>query len=129
MLCHKCGKNEATIRIYYEVDGIMIHRDFCEQCAVKRCSCCNYTFDDILKSGKCGCSQCYIDFYEQLLPHIKKSQNSIKHIGKTPKRHLTSDSDKSLAELQFLLKELISEENYEQAAVIRDKIKKLEAQG
>ncbi len=127
MLCHKCGKNEATVRVYYEVNGVMIHGDFCEACVpVKRCDCCGSSFDDILKSGKCGCPHCYEKFYEKLLPRIKNVQGGrIEHTGKTPNAGKSSE-DQTLI-LKEQLKTLIAEEKYEEAAVVRDKIKNLEA--
>ncbi|MDO4607870.1 MAG: UvrB/UvrC motif-containing protein [Clostridia bacterium] len=129
MLCDKCGKNEATVRIYYEVNGITIHRNFCDACAGNRCDGCGSTYDDIVKSGKCGCSHCYEKFYEQLLPQIKKLQGSIEHRGKIPTVGLkVHQNDNSISNLRDELKLLIEQENYEQAAIVRDKIKLLEAE-
>ncbi len=126
MLCNKCGKKEATIRIYYEVNGYTVHRDFCDECAVKRCSLCGTSYDDIAKSGKCGCPECYKEFHQNLIPRIQKTHGNIKHIGKTPAvvfKPLQSD----INNLRDELKLLIEQENYEQAAIVRDKIKALEA--
>lgn len=95
-----------------------------------RCSCCGSTFSDIAKSGKCGCAECYTTFYEQLLPYFKRVHGSTKHIGKIPNRVTSLDSnDKDGVEsLRMLLSQLVSEEKYEQAAIVRDKIKNLEGE-
>lgn len=97
---------------------------------VTHCSCCGSTFSDIAKSGKCGCAQCYTTFYEQLLPYLKRVHGSTQHIGKVPQVSAATNtvSKEDVAELRSLLNRLVSEENYEQAAVVRDKIKELEGE-
>ncbi len=94
---------------------------------VVRCSCCGKAFADIADSGKCGCAECYITFYEQLLPYFKRIHGSIKHIGKVPECNFSDKQPTDTVKgLRKLLAELIEQENYEQAAVIRDKIKSLQ---
>lgn len=95
-----------------------------------RCNCCGSAFSDIANSGKCGCAQCYETFYEQLLPYIKRVHGSTRHIGKTPCLTVsaTKPTNDSLSNLRARLKQLVTEENYEEAAIIRDKIKEMEAQ-
>ncbi len=154
MLCEKCGKMDATTHIRSVVNGVVHEKHLCSHCAandgygdikgnnlsqmlssmfgdtmstaknwqLKRCSCCGSTYADIAESGKCGCSECYITFYEQLLPYLKKVQGSIEYVGK---KIVRENNYKSIDELNNQLKELIKEENYEQAAIVRDKIKKL----
>ncbi len=92
------------------------------------CNCCGSTFSDIAKSGKCGCPECYATFFEQLLPYFKRVHGSTKHIGKIPNRTPIAEqhSEDTIDELRSMLRQLISEEEYEQAAVVRDKIKKIE---
>ena len=38
----------------------------------KQCDVCGCTFDDIVISGQVGCSNCYVFFYEQILPSIAR---------------------------------------------------------
>lgn len=96
-----------------------------------RCSCCGSTFSDIAESGKCGCPECYNTFYEQLLPYFKRVHGSTKHIGKIPNRAplAVKQSDDSIDSLRNQLNQLVREEKYEQAAIVRDKIKKMEEEG
>lgn len=94
-----------------------------------RCSCCGLTFADIAESGKCGCPKCYTIFYEQLLPYLKRVHGSTKHTGKIPNRVPMAerkDKKETVAELRSVLNKLVSEEKYEEAAVVRDRIKKLQ---
>ncbi len=94
-----------------------------------RCSLCGATFRDIAKTGKVGCAECYKTFYNELLPYLKRVHGSVNHIGKVPNSApLAVVEDKTTVEqLRKELAKLVSEENYEQAAVIRDKIKEMEA--
>lgn len=93
---------------------------------ITRCSCCGSSFSDIADSGKCGCSECYTTFYKQLLPYFKRVHGNIQHIGKKAIGAQAENKDGAIDELRSLLKKLIEEENYEQAAVVRDKIKGLQ---
>lgn len=97
---------------------------------LKRCNCCGSTYADIAESGKCGCPECYSTFYEQLLPYFKRVHGSTQHIGKIPSGKSINEAQNknSIQELRSVLKQLISEEKYEQAAVVRDQIKQLEGE-
>lgn len=94
-----------------------------------RCDCCGSTFADISKTGKAGCPACYKTFYNELLPYLKRVHGSVKHIGKAPgatEQKVPTAADE-LSKLKQELKKLVSEEKFEQAAQIRDKIKEMEA--
>ncbi len=97
--------------------------------SIIRCDCCGSSFEDIQARGKCGCPNCYEQFYQQLLPRIKKIQGSTKHIGKTPNKIPVeaNQNENTVEALRLRLNELVTEEKYEEAAVLRDKIKQMEA--
>ncbi len=97
----------------------------------KRCPVCRATFGDIANSGKVGCATCYSTFKEELLPYLKRVHGSTKHIGAVPTEGPFENPQKTVTpqELRTQLNRLVAEEKYEQAAVIRDKIKELEAKG
>lgn len=105
-----------------------------------KCNSCGYTFDDIVNTGKLGCGNCYNVFSERMDPIIKKIQGSNRHIGRLGKildnkiEQKIKDKENSKKEgkelsridkLQEDLKEAIKEERYEDAAKIRDEIKKI----
>ena len=96
--------------------------------STKKCDACGCTFSDIVNSGLVGCPNCYTEFYDELLPYLKRVHGSTKHTGKIPnKAPLAVKPEKETVEdLRMQLNTLIREEKFEQAAVIRDKIKKLE---
>ena len=94
----------------------------------KQCPVCGATFTDIAQSGKVGCAQCYKIFGGELLPYLKRVHGSTKHIGKIPNNAplaVVPETD-TVDSLKMELNRLVAEEKYEQAAVVRDKIKKLE---
>lgn len=98
---------------------------------IVRCECCGSSFADIAESGKCGCPECYKTFSDELMPYLKRVHGSTKHIGKIPNRApLTVAVDTETVDgLRSKLNRLVREEKYEEAAVIRDKIKRLEDEG
>ena len=105
-----------------------------------KCDNCGYTFDYILNTGKLGCGECYSVFENELDPIIKKLQGGNRHIGRMGKildekeknkevNKEVSENTKKISRLEELkqeLKKVINEERYEDAAKIRDEIKKLE---
>ncbi len=95
----------------------------------KACKNCGAIFSEIVNSGKVGCHECYNEFYDDLLPYLKRVHGSTKHIGKVPNNApLAVVNEDRLTILRKTLHELILKEEFEQAAVIRDEIKKLESE-
>ena len=95
-----------------------------------RCPICGSDFSDIAKTGKAGCTECYKTFYSELLPYLKRLHGSVNHIGKTPEisAEKSDDKEEEITSLRKQLQELVSAEKYEDAALIRDKIKELEGE-
>ena len=99
------------------------------------CGCCFY---DIIKIGKVGCADCYEKFYNKLLPSIQRIHGKAKHAGKVPVIHETVTAKKEepkektaedkIAELNLQMQKAIEEQNFEQAAVLRDEIKSLKGE-
>ena len=94
---------------------------------VIRCEKCGCSFDDIVKSGKIGCADCYSTFYDKLLPSIQRIHGKTEHQGKFPfgageeVRHAHR-----LSELKAEINRAIDEQNFERAAQIRDEIRAME---
>lgn len=92
------------------------------------CQQCGTTSDDFLETGYVGCPNCYKAFESVMLPVIRNMQNDVRHIGKNPageKQSITPE----IAQLQARLKEAVATENYEDALILRDKLKALKNQG
>ncbi|MGM0568123.1 MAG: UvrB/UvrC motif-containing protein [Elusimicrobiota bacterium] len=84
------------------------------------CEKCGNTFRDFQVKGRMGCENCYVVFEDKLLPFLKRLQGSIQHAGKSPPMQSKKDE---LRKLKKDLSEAVAKEEYERAAVIRDKIK------
>ncbi|MCP4649149.1 MAG: hypothetical protein GY853_03590 [PVC group bacterium] len=94
---------------------------------VVKCPNCKMTYEDFRKSGRLGCSQCYDVFKETLEPLLKKIHGSIQHLGKAPVRSgEIMKTKKTLQDLQLRLQKAIQAEAFEDAAKLRDEIKKIE---
>ncbi|HRT82669.1 MAG TPA: UvrB/UvrC motif-containing protein, partial [Oscillospiraceae bacterium] len=97
------------------------------QIAQTRCPKCGSSFEDIAKSGKIGCAECYNTFYEKLLPTRQRIHGRIRHSGKVSEAACEENKKQSeLEKLRCRLNAAVEEQNYEEAAVLRDKIRELE---
>lgn len=96
-----------------------------------QCEKCGSTFNDIIESGKIGCAECYSKFYEKLLPSLQRIHGKTRHEGKIPNR-IAVEEDTSKAQLLKLEEELkaaVEAQNYETAALLRDRIKEIKEGG
>ena len=98
----------------------------------QRCTKCSTSWDKLKHEGRAGCSRCYETFAAQMATVMERVQRTTQHAGKTPRAlerrqrrllHLRAKRDHRLEMLQRRLQESIAEENYEEAAKLRDKIK------
>lgn len=96
-----------------------------------QCPVCGALFSDIAESGKMGCTECYKTFNSEILPYLKRVHGATKHVGKVPNSAplMVKPQENTIDELRMKLNRLVSEEKYEEAAVVRDKIKEMEASG
>lgn len=102
-----------------------------------KCSKCGLMWDDFLHTGKFGCSNCYEDFESRINPILRSIQGATNHVGRignviqgnTVKQNLDErmEDNKTVSKIEKLkedLKQAVKEERYEDAAKIRDEIKK-----
>ncbi|TKC14243.1 UvrB/UvrC motif-containing protein [Robertmurraya kyonggiensis] len=95
-----------------------------------QCEACSMTYQQFIQIGRFGCANCYEAFKEQINPILRRlhSGNGA-HNGKIPSRigggiHLR----KNIETLKQSIQELITREEFEKAAEIRDQIRSLEKQ-
>lgn len=95
----------------------------------KRCPTCQMSLRDIAHVGKFGCAQCYDTFKEDIVDIVRRVQGGqFEHTGKTPhSSHKKLALKKQIEEKNNYLTHLIEEQNFEEAAVVRDEIKALKA--
>ncbi|MFH0840168.1 MAG: UvrB/UvrC motif-containing protein [Candidatus Omnitrophota bacterium] len=93
-----------------------------------KCSSCGMTYTDFKKIGRLGCGQCYETFKTYLAPLLKRIHGSEIHLGKAPgkKGKLTKSKKVDVEQLKRRLKRAIELEEFEEAAQLRDEIKKYE---
>jgi protein arginine kinase activator len=93
----------------------------------KKCSYCGIDLKTIQRNRKVGCSNCYREFKDELFPVIRSIQGSLENKSKVPvNANRKIKMEKSLRDLKNRLQNEIIIENFEEAAKIRDSIKKLE---
>lgn len=147
MKCEKCGKYEANT--YYEenINGQVKHMHLCADCASnmhinqsfapllsnffdfvpaavyaqpRQCPVCGQTENTLRQSGTVGCAHCYDTFSDILLPYIRQIHGADRHIC------ADTSAPNPVASLKQQLSQAISSENYEEAARLRDEIRRME---
>lgn len=156
MKCQRCPK-QATLHIT-EVLGEDRFEEvhLCEDCAKKylyepqakkkqaageaevetdapagaRCPQCGITFLEFRNHGRFGCPHDYDAFKADLMPLLESVHGDVRHAGKAPHRAPRAKTTQAeLIQLRQRLQALVTEENYEEAARVRDRIKELEEAG
>lgn len=134
-LCSQCA-SQMNMSISFDnmfkgfLDGFVSSISHGEEIMLDSTSCpnCGFTFNDIKTSGKLGCSECYHTFSKRLDSILKNIQANNTHCGKFPKKS-GSELRKAheLEDLKAQLKRAIENEEYEEAAHIRDRIKEIDS--
>ncbi len=148
-LCEECSKKLGINNIGFNmpIDFSSFFGEFLEDFANSdfmplieenkelKCPGCNSTFDEIARKGKFQCPKCYETFENQIDEIIKKIQGSNTHVGRlgmskplevTKQVKHNNKINNKFEELKLQLKQAIKEERYEDAATLRDEIKKME---
>lgn len=162
MLCDKCGKREASIFIRREGAGESALCDICarEQGISAEdgrlhisledlfsppkdssgrpgyrttCAVCGTRLEEVRKTGRIGCPECFASFRTELLSYLKRRGRGGAYHGSVPRRfaavrprsagasNVAESSE--LKDLEAKLKEALESEEYEKAALIRDRIR------
>ena len=141
-LCSKCGKDVGVDdfsmpidlsgffgEIFGEYDIPLINRE-----SKLVCENCNTRFEEFLNTGKIGCANCYRTFEKKLNPILKRIQGGSEYLGsskqettieKINEKDKKTTQENKIKQLEEKIKEYVKEEKYEEAAKIRDEIKKL----
>jgi len=89
-----------------------------------KCPNCGFTQADFKKAGRLGCAECYQTFAEGLEGLLKTMHKGTRHVGKVPQALQTNrDLNDKLKTLQKKLDKVVADEDFEQAASVRDEIK------
>lgn len=107
--------------------GLQGHSSTAKQNENVRCEECGLTYSQFSKIGRFGCSSCYKYFNDRLDPLFKRVHGNTVHVGKVPKRagsHI--QVQRKLDDLRRELQYRIVQEEFEEAAALRDQIRELE---
>jgi len=94
------------------------------------CEACGFSQSDFKKTGRMGCSQCYQVFADSLEGLLSAMHRGNSHVGKIPRFLQFESKQQQLDEIESLQKRLaesIEQENYEEAARLRDALRQLES--
>ena len=94
------------------------------------CPFCGTTTSDFRKTGRLGCSQCYVHFESQLRGLLRRIHGSSQHAGKLYLSDASDISDRlgQISAMRRRLKRAIETEDFESAADLRDRLHELETQ-
>jgi len=151
MKCVLCKVNEATVYFKQVAKGNSYEMNICESCAVKyglilnpaaditdmifgqtaktegrdkgkSCPACGLSASAFAAKSRLGCSVCYATFHKELVSILENVQKGDSHCGKIPK---TAGVYGKVERLEKDLALAVENENFEDAARIRDSIKEL----
>jgi protein arginine kinase activator len=137
--CMKCAKN-LKINSKWQVNSFssIKNNSLGGETAIA-CLNCGLTTEELIYDGRPGCPSCY-KYFNSVFNSISENNNIKKFSGKKPVNYIeifdfldTPPALKNLnielldskVKLEEELKKAISEERYEEAAILRDKIKEV----
>lgn len=93
------------------------------------CGYCGLTPEDFKRTGRLGCSHCYVTFEPHLRKLMRRIHGGTQHVGKVylPPDPTEADREDRLRGLRRKLDRAVRVEDFERAAEIRDEIRTLEA--
>src|SRR5262245_26780676 len=137
-VCEKCaeerGYSVPLLKSKFSVGdllaGMVDQTGVGEEGKVGRVQCprCGLVYSNFRETGRLGCSECYVTFRTQLRPLLRRIHGSTKHVGKAPLRDAARVAlRREVQRLHEDLQKAVEREDFESAAGLRDRIKKLEA--
>lgn len=136
-LCQQCAQSNGEVNFSFDqqfsvhdfLKGMFSH-GIVEGAPPKTqtgCTNCGMTYSDFSRTGRIGCSHCYSAFGQRLEPLLRRIHGASAHTGKLPLRTGTTlQRRQQIKQLRQQLDRLIVNEEYEQAAKVRDEIRTLE---
>jgi len=91
------------------------------------CELCGLKFLDFRNTGRLGCPHDYEVFREELVQLLENIHGETRHCGKVPRRSRSGGRNQNeIIRLRKQLDAAVSQEHYEEAARLRDRIRRLE---
>ena len=93
----------------------------------EECPNCHMTYRDFSRTGKIGCSVCYETFAKKLEALLRRLHGDSSHTGKIPRRSGGQiELRQRIVKMRQALTNYVLNEEYEEAARVRDEIRELE---
>jgi protein arginine kinase activator len=153
-MCEECNKRKSELEFVEIKEGKRIVRHLCGKCAEKLaialpakhkvekaaagnqeskaleelvCPTCGLSYAEFLRTAKLGCQDCFEAFGDRLNALLRNLHDSARYSGKPYEQDDSrTGMIKQKRELKEALNRAIQEENFEEAARLRDEIKALE---
>ena len=156
MLCEECGERQAEVVMTTVINGESNSRHLCRECLKKyqtgdlqsvlaavlsamaekkqvpeiTCPRCGETYAEFQKTGMLGCAECYAAFRRELTPLITRVQGRTQHAGRRPPVSEEEQARQTRMEaLRAQMEAAVAEENFEEAARLRDELRAIAASG
>lgn len=92
-----------------------------------QCPSCGALFGEFAQSGRLGCSDCYEALRAPLSDLLRRIHGAVRHAGKRPAEEArTRKGAETLEQLKKSLRSAIEREDFEEAAGLRDRIRRLD---
>jgi protein arginine kinase activator len=136
-ICEECAKKKGKeMQAHFGLSDLLsslmdfepsIPQSAAQKKTAVKCPVCGMTYYDFQKTGRLGCGRCYKTFEKELGALLRKIHGSERHIGKMPLGGKeTLEDQQEIMKMKKELEDLAAKEEFEKAAVLRDKIKELE---
>ena len=136
-ICETCAKQKSDeMQSHFGLTDLLsglvdfgenLPDDQMSQLVNTRCPVCDSVYHDFQKTGRLGCGKCYEVFSKNLSELLRKIHGSDKHVGKMPfKDKETIEEHEDMQRLKNELSVLVLAEEFEKAAVLRDRIRERE---
>ena len=127
-ICSACASGESI----FDNFGSLLNFGVRPSAQNTVCPVCNMTLSEFSRKGKAGCGECYNTFRPHASAMLRKIHGSAKHITAEDvpaEKQQEEKAENPIDALKQQLKKAIAEEDFEQAAILRDKIREAEKKG
>ena len=102
-----------------------------EAASAGRCPSCGLASAELRQVGRLGCADCYSHFEQHLRGLLRRLHGGTQHVGKLALLPDSAEIDRKahVQQLRRRLQRAVETEDFEQAASLRDQIRRLEPAG
>lgn len=139
-LCEECARKKEELDFTFEPQ-FSLHKLFASMLNQSlrdtreskvannmQCPSCGLTFAQFSQVGRLGCSECFTAFEHKLKPLLRRIHSGGAHNGKVPVQVQSRvKAKRQIDRLKEELLEKVHNEEFEDAALLRDRIRELES--